>query len=157
VVQEYSTTRQASAGDSLREMAAWCRGFALESACPWTARLLKRLGKFQTALEAFSREQNAAPFKERAGEQFLYRMSAHTEPLVAAMARLELALMRMMQGSSDEYLVEWDRNPELVFHALRTGKELPPPEAGVRYRTYVSRKIPDLVRCEREEAALRSG
>lgn len=149
-MQESAKTRQAGVGESLREMAAWCRGFAVESACPWTARLLKRMGKFQSALEAFLRGPNASPWMERAGEQFLYRMSAHPEPLVAAMARLELALMRMMQGSADEYLVEWDRNPEMVFHALRTGKELPPPEAGARYRTYVSRGIPELVRCERE-------
>jgi len=134
-------------------MAAWCRGFALESACPWTARLLKRLGRFQAALEAFYRTQKVSPFMEKAGEQFLYRTSAHPEPLVSAMARLELALMRMMQGSADEYLVEWDRNPELVFQALRVGNELPPAEPGVRYRTYISRAVPELVRCEREEAA----
>ncbi len=134
-------------------MAAWCRGFAVESACPWTARLLKRLGRFQSALEAFYRGQNGSPLVEKAGEEFLFRMSAHPEPLVAAMARLELAMMRMIEGSRDEYLIEWDRNPELVFQALRVGSELPPAEIGIRYRTYVSRKLPELVRYEREETA----
>ncbi|HZD93274.1 MAG TPA: hypothetical protein VE133_03410 [Candidatus Sulfotelmatobacter sp.] len=45
-------------------------------------------------------------------------------------------------------VVEWGRNPDLVFRALRSGSELPPAEPEVCYRTYVSRDIPDLVRCE---------
>jgi hypothetical protein len=134
----------------LREVAVWWRGFAVESACPWTARLLKKLGSFQSCVAAFYREQNVSPYVEKAGEQFLFRMSASPEPLVLAMARLELALMRVRQGSADEYLVEWDRNPELVFQALRSGSELPVAEEGVRYRMYVAQGIPGLVRCECE-------
>jgi hypothetical protein len=135
----------------LREVAVWWRGFAVESASPWTARLLKKLGRFQSTVEKFYREQDVSPYVQKAGEQFLFKMSATPEPLVAAMARLELALMRVRQGSADEYLVEWDRNPELVFQALRSGGELPPEEPGMRYRAYVSRDIPELVRCECEE------
>jgi hypothetical protein len=138
----------------LREVAVWWRGFAVESACPWTARLLKKLGRFQTTVEAFYRGQDVSPYVEKAGEQFLFKMSASPEPLVSAMARLELALMRVRQGSTDDYLVEWDRNPELVFQALRSGSELPPEEPGMRYRTYISRDIPGLVRCECEEQSL---
>ncbi|HMC30213.1 MAG TPA: hypothetical protein VKL99_05220 [Candidatus Angelobacter sp.] len=132
----------------LREVAVWWRGFAVESACPWTTRLLKKLGSFQSSIEAFYRGQDVSPYVEKAGEQFLFKMSASPEPLVLAMARLELALMRVRQGSADEYLAEWDRNPELVFQALRSGSELPPAEPGVRYCTYISRDIPELVRCE---------
>jgi hypothetical protein len=134
-------------------MAAATGGFAAERAsrCPWTVRLLKRLGKFQSAVEGWRQGQSVSPFAENAGEQFLFKMSASHDPLVAAMARLELALMRMIEGSTDEYLVEWDRNPEALFQALRSGAELPPPEPGVRYRTYVSRAVPELVSCEREE------
>lgn len=131
-------------------MAAWCGAFALESDCPWTVRLLKRLGRFQSAVEALYGAPNVSPFAEKAAEHFLFKMSASAEPLVAAMARLELALMRMIEGSTDEYLVEWDRDPEALFQALRSGGALPHPEPGVRYRTYVSRAVPELVRCERE-------
>jgi len=132
----------------LREIAVWWRGFAVESTCPWTARLLKRLGNFETAVTEFYREQNVSPYVARAGEQFLFQMSAHPEPLVNAMARLELALMSVKQGSADEYLVQWDRNPELVFQALRSGSVLPLAETGVCYEMYISRDIPELVRCE---------
>jgi len=132
----------------LREIAVWWRGFAVESTCPWTARLLKRLGNFETAVTEFYREQNVSPYVARAGEQFLFQMSAHPEPLVNAMARLELALMRVKQGSADEYLVQWDRNPELVFQTLRFGSVLPLAETGVCYAMYISRDIPELARCE---------
>lgn len=130
-------------------MAIWWCGFAVESTCPWTARLLKKMGSFEACVGAFHRGRNVSPYVEKAGEQFLFQMSASREPLVFAMARLELALMRVKQGSADEYLVEWDRNPELVFRALRSGGGLPPAEQDVRYGTCISRDIPELVRCER--------
>lgn len=132
----------------LREIAVWWRGFAVESTCPWTARLLKRLGHFGAAVTEFYRGQNVSPYVTRAGEQFLLQMSAHPEPLVHAMARLELALMRVKQGSAEEYLVQWDRNPELVFQTVRSGSDLPPAEPDVCYEMYISRDIPELVRCE---------
>jgi hypothetical protein len=132
----------------LREVAVWWRGFAVESACPWTAGLLKKLGLYESSVETFYRNQNVSPYVEKAGEEFLFRMSASPKPLVAAIARLELALMRMRQGSSDEYLIEWDRNPDDVFKSLKSTQDLPPAEADVLYRTYVSRDIPGLVRCE---------
>jgi hypothetical protein len=134
----------------LREVAVWWRGFAVESACPWTAALLKKLGSFESTIKTFYRGQNVSPYVEKAGEEFLFRMSASPEPLVSAMARLELALMRMRQGSADEYLIEWDRNPDDVFKSLKSAQDPPPPaEPGVLYCTYVSRDIPGLVRCER--------
>ena len=136
----------------LREVAVWWRGFAVESACPWTAGLLKKLGLYESSVETFYRSQNVSPYVEKAGEEFLFRMSASPEPLVAAMARLELALMRMRQGSSDEYLIEWDRNPDEIFKSLKSAQDLPPPEPDALYRTYVSRDIPGLVRCERDSA-----
>lgn len=132
----------------LREIAVWWRGFAVESTCPWTARLLKRLGYFEAAVTKFYRGQNVSPYVVRAGEQFLFQMSAHPDPLVYAMARLELALMRVKQGSADEYLVQWDRNPEMVFQALRSGSVLPLAEQDACYEMYISRDIPELVCCE---------
>ena len=144
---------EAIQGNSPGEMAVSIGGIAAERAlrCPWTVRLLKRLGKFQSAVDGWRQGPGVSPFAEKSGEQFLFKMSASHDPLVAAMARLELALLRMIEGSTDEYLVEWDRDPEALFAALRSGKELPPPQPGVRYRTYVSRAVPGLVSCEREE------
>jgi len=141
----------------LREIAALGRAFVIESACPWTSRLLKRLGSFEANIAALHLRDNTAATLESAREQFLFRMSADPDPLVVAVARLELALFRIHQGRTDEYLVEWDRNPELVFQALRSGADLPPAEPGARYRAYISRDIPELVRCERESKAASFG
>ncbi len=123
------------------------RSPAGESACLWTVHLLKKLGQFERAAGVFY-QPSIASSAEQAAEQFLFQMSASPEPLVFATARMELAVMRVKQGSTDEYLVEWDRNPELVFEALRTRCELPQPEPAFRYRMYISREIPGLVRCE---------
>jgi hypothetical protein len=129
------------------------RAGALESLCPWTVCLLKRLGRFELAVRTADQRGPAGSAESAAErflyqEQFLYQMSAAPGPLVSAMARMELAVMRVRQGGADEYLVEWDRNPELVFQALRGGRELPQPESAAGYRMYISRDIPGLVRCE---------
>jgi hypothetical protein len=137
---------------ALREIASLGRAFVIESACPWTSRLLKRLDSFEASIAALHLRDNSTLTLESAREQFLFRMSGHPDPVVLAVARLELALLRVRQGGMDEYLVEWDRNPELVFQALRSGSDLPPAEPNARYRTCISRDIPELVRCERESS-----
>jgi len=136
----------------LREIAVWWRGFAVETNCPWTAQLLKKLGDFDPKVERFYRGQNVSPYVEKAGEQFLQQMSSSPQPLVAAMARFELALMKVKQGSADKHCVEWDRDPEQVFQFLKSARDLPPTEPGLIYRTYIARDIPELVRCEVSQA-----
>jgi hypothetical protein len=132
----------------IREIAVWWRTLAVEGSCPWTTRLLKRLGIFQERVNDFYREQNVSPYVEKAGEQFLLELSAHSHPVVSALARFELALLKVRQGDTREYVVDWDRNPDAVFASFTTGHDLPATEAG-RYRTYISRDIPGLVRCDR--------
>ena len=121
----------------------------LESACPWTVRLLRMLGRLEHEISSLHARQNSPAYVEKSGEQFLFAMSASPEPLVSATARMELAVMRVRQGSTDEYLIEWDRSPELVFQALHAGRDLPQPEPATRFRMYVSRDIPGMIRCER--------
>lgn len=133
----------------LREVAVWWRGFAVENNCPWTSQLLKKLGGFEASVESLYRSQNVSPYVEKAAEQFLLQESSGADPLIAAMARFELALMQVRQGSQEEYCIEWDRNPELVFQSLKSAGDLPLAEASLSYRTYISREIPQLVRCER--------
>jgi hypothetical protein len=136
----------------LREIAVWWRGFAVETNCPWTAQLLKKLGEFDSSVEAFYRGQNVSAYVEKAGEQFLLQMSSNPVPLVAAMARFELALMKVKQGDAETHCVEWDRNPEQVFQFLKSVRDLPPIEPGMIYHTYIARDIPEMVRCEVSQA-----
>jgi hypothetical protein len=146
--QHISDVAQSAGLGLLREVAVWWRGFAVESNCPWTAQLLKKLGAFEASVESLYRNQNVSPYVEKAAEQFLLQMSSGADPLIAAMARFELALTQVRQGSRQEYCIEWDRNPELLFQSLKSIGDLPVAEASLSYRTYISREIPELVRCE---------
>jgi hypothetical protein len=131
----------------IREIAVWWRTLAVEGYCPWSTRLLKRLGIFQQSVQEFYRGQNVSSYVEKAGEQFLLELSGHPHPVVAALARFELAILKVKQGDTAEYTVEWDRNPDAVFASFTTGHEVPVSEAYI-YRTYISREIPGLVRCD---------
>jgi hypothetical protein len=68
--------------------------------------------------------------------------------VVAALAQFELAMLKVKQGDTLEYTVDWDRNPDGVFACVTTGSELPAAEAD-QYKTYISHAIPGLVRCDR--------
>lgn len=133
---------------AIREIAVWWRTLAVEEYCPWSTRLLRRLGIFPETVKAFYRGQNVSPYVEKAGEQFLLELGSHAHPVVAALAQFELAMLKVKQGDTREYTVDWDRNPDGVFACVTTGSELPPAEAD-QYKTYISRAIPGLVRCDR--------
>jgi hypothetical protein len=132
----------------IREIAVWWRTLAVDSYCPWSTRLLRHLGIFKECVEKFYCGQNVSPYVEKAGEQFLLELSGHPHFVVSALARFELALLKVRKGDTEEYTVEWDRNPDAVFAWLSSGDDLPEPEAD-RYRTYICHNIPGLVRCDR--------
>ncbi len=135
--------------DLLREVAVFWRMLAIESGCPWLAQLLKRRGELEHAVEAFYRAEDVSPYAERATEQFVSRLSASTDSLIAHMAATEGALIRVRRGDAQPFALDWDRNPNLVFEALGSGGGLPPPEEGCVYRLHIARDLPGLVRCER--------
>lgn len=132
----------------LKDIAVWWRAFAVEGHCVLTTRLLKKLGIFDACVDSFYRTQNVSPYTELAGEQFLLMMKNHSEPLVAAVASFELALLKVKMGDVHEYCIVWDRDPSDVFAGLTSGSDLPAPEPHRRYETYISRDIPGLVRVD---------
>jgi hypothetical protein len=132
----------------IREIAVWWRTLAVEEYCPWSTRLLRRLGIFKKTVESFYSSQNVSPYVEKAGEQFLLELSGHPHPVVAALAQFELAMLKVKQGDTQEYTVEWDRNPDGVFACVTKEGDLPPADEDM-YRTYISSEIPGLVRCDR--------
>jgi hypothetical protein len=133
----------------MREIALFWRTEAVEATCRWTSRLLKRLGTFDQSIASFYSDENVSPYKGKAGEQFLVRMSRHGEPLIAAMAKFELAFTRIRQGAKNKFRIEWDRDPDGVFRSLITGKKLPPAACDYFYRMYISRSLRGLVKCNR--------
>ena len=133
---------------AIRKIAVWWRSFGVENYCVFTAQVLKKAGIFDSSVEEFYCTQNVSPYVEKAGEHFLALMSTHPDPLVAEMGQLERALLKVRRGDPGEFQLEWDRNPDAVFHALATKSDLPPAETGCAYKLTVSGAIPGLVRCE---------
>lgn len=132
----------------VQKSAVWWLAMAVERHCVWTVRLLKRLGAFHSCVAAFYRERSPSPYAEKAAEQFLDHTSEFSESLARTLAGFELAVQRVRRGDMEEYCLEWDRNPDTVFACLLSGAELPAPEAGSRYLTYVSTQIRGFVRCD---------
>jgi hypothetical protein len=132
---------------AIREIALWWRTHHLHRTCIHTARLLRRLSLFDQAVAEFYAGTAASPFSEEIGGQFAAAMSQHADPLVASMAQLEAALMKVRGGSAARYSIEWDRNPNDVFRALERGGELPASEGLPCYYVEVAANIRGMVCC----------
>lgn len=133
----------------IREIAIWWRTYHVERTCIHTARLMKRLGLLDRAVADFYATTAASPFAEVVGRQFAAAMSEHQDPLVASMAQMEGALLKVRDGDSARYCIEWDRNPNEVFRALAEGGELPASEGAPCYFIEIAAAIPGLVCCTR--------
>ena len=136
----------------VQEIAVFWRMIAVEGTCTSLARLLKRLGRFEADAARFTREENVSPYAGRAAEQFLARLAGDADPLVAAMAAFERAVMTLRMRAVGAVTVEWDRDPNAVFAALSSQAPLPPPEPGARYRLTLDRSLDGMAQCERLEA-----
>lgn len=137
----------------LREVSLfWC-AVGIRSTCTWTAQWLDRHGSLDEAIAAFHSGEDVSPYVETAGRRFLARFLAHADPVAAAIAALELALLRVQAGETGVFRVDWDRNPNAVIRALRTGDVLPEAEPGRVYRLEISSDFVELMRCQIVEGA----
>ncbi len=134
----------------LRKIAHWWNAVSLAAQCRLTARLLKKLGCFDAAVEDYFNRNATSLFIEELALGFLASLRNHTDPLARAMSQFELAFGKVREGSALVYEIEWDRNPDLVFRALEGTGELPAHEPDCRYRMQVSRDLPGMVACVRE-------
>ncbi|MBZ5561897.1 MAG: hypothetical protein LAP13_05695 [Acidobacteriia bacterium] len=137
--------RHVGASDELglvREIALWWRALGIERNCPLTAKLLRKIGRFEPAVESFYCRHATSPYMEEMAVQFLEAMSVDSDPLMRAMAAFELAMARVAQGDPREFVIEWDRDPTAVLTALRMGDPLPQPDG--LHRTTVGGAQSDL-------------
>lgn len=133
----------------VREIALWWRKFDLERQCGFSARLLKRLGRFDMLVARYFDGNATSPFVEELSLHFLTWLQADDDPLVRAVSLFERALLMVRAGSSGTFEILWDRNPDLAFRSLKDGTEIPGPEAGPPYRMRVARDLPHMVSCTR--------
>ncbi|HEX6293460.1 MAG TPA: hypothetical protein VFZ66_30040 [Herpetosiphonaceae bacterium] len=126
------------------EIARWWQTFGIIRACPLTSTLLQQRGSFEPTAHAFLGSRDVSPFVDRLGLTFLEAMSQHDDALIAAVARFELALLRVKGGSPATYTVEWRHEPYAVLYSLL--QKQPLDESGIQghYQTLVSGQIPGL-------------
>ena len=135
------------------------RVYVLERTCVLTVALLRQRGLLETALQAFIRQQNISPFREYQPLAFLAFLAGHGDPLAVSVSQFELALIKVRAGDPGRHVVDWDRDPAPVLHALAQGTAPPEPGGPEPHRTEVAGHLPHLFeinRLERDSANCRS-
>jgi hypothetical protein len=136
----------------VREIALWWRAFDLQAQCGFSARLLKRLGRFDVLLARYFDSNPTSPFAEELSLDFLSWLQGDEDQLVRTVSLFERALLMVRAGCSGTFEIFWDRNPDLVFRSLQDGSGIPDKEPGDRYRMLVARDLPHFVVCTCESA-----
>jgi hypothetical protein len=123
----------------LRETLLWWRALGIARSCRFTPALLKAQGRFEDVVAAFVRDTPGADDIETQRELFLAHAQRDPDPLCAALAATEAALLRR-QGVHEEAAREiaWPRDPAPVFATLLRG-ECPPAAACDQYTVIVGR------------------
>jgi hypothetical protein len=142
---------QASSGlKMIHTIALWWQRFQIEWQCRYTSRLMKRLGCFESYLADHFRKHPAPPSIEELTAQFLASLQQHDDPLLRAVARLELACIESKAAPARTTTIFWDRNPNQVMDALDRFAKLPEPEPKVRYILRMGVDLPNGVICKRQ-------
>lgn len=77
----------------LREIALWWRAFDLEAQCGFSARLLKRRGRFYVLVAKYFNTNATSPFAEELSLDFLSWLQGDDDPLVRTISFFERALL----------------------------------------------------------------
>jgi hypothetical protein len=127
--------------EAKRNVFLW-RIFVLERTCALTFTLLRQRKQLGEALQSFIKDQNICPFRETQAPAFLEFVCQHEDGLTAAVAQFELALLKVKNGDSGFFVIDWPTDPHRVL--LNLAKNLPventPP--GGAYQIQVSRSLP---------------
>ena len=134
----------------IHSIALWWQRFQIEWQCRYTSRLMKRLGCFESYLESHFRKHPAPSSVEEMAAQFLSSLQRHQDPLLRAVASLELACIKSKIASAHTTTIFWDRDPNQVMDALDRFARLPDPEPKVRYILRMGANLPDGISCKRQ-------
>lgn len=134
----------------IHAIALWWQRFQIEWQCRYTSRLMKRLGCFESYLETHFRKHPAPPSIEEMTAQFLNSLERHEDPLLRAVARLELTCIESKVAPAHTTTIFWDRNPNQVMDALDRFTKLPDPEPKVRYILRMGANLPNGISCKRQ-------
>ena len=128
----------------VRDIVFLWRAFDLERYCVFTAALLKKKGLFEETVHAFVQKKSISPFIEKLGPAFLKEMSDHADTLISSMAQFEAALIKVKQGDTVTYVVEWDHDPYNLLAGLMTNASLDVMCMRGFYHTVISQELEGL-------------
>lgn len=131
----------------LRTITAWWRRFDLQRYAPLTTGALAHTGRLEEELTRLASDAHTPSAVDALGIYFVDRLVTDDDPLVAAVASTERALIMIARGSPSIHKVAWDRDPAAVLNALMEGRA-PDKAAAGRFRVVVSADLPDLIKVE---------
>lgn len=126
----------------VKEVVYFWRSYGLERFCIITAGWLKRLGRFETDVQHFVALEEFSPFIEEAGLQFLQYIKRDSDPVVAALASLEIALHETRVDLNEERIVDWPCDPKPILSTILNNNENDLLLVPGHYRVRVSRALP---------------
>jgi hypothetical protein len=121
----------------VRKTALVWRAFQLESQCPFTSRLLKRLGCFEAVMMDYFSHDAVWPDIEELSCNFLHSLRLDENALIRAVSQFELAALKAKAGRGEVFEIFWDRDPDAVLSALQNDSALPAAESADRYRVRI--------------------
>jgi hypothetical protein len=114
--------------------------------------MMKRLGCFESYVAAHFRRHPTPPSIEEMSAQFLSSLKRHRDPVLRAVARLEMACIgsNVRRGARPgTTIIYWDRDPNRVMEALDRSLELPEREPNVRYSMRLEGGLSGGMSCKR--------
>jgi hypothetical protein len=101
----------------MREIIASWRDLMLRRSCPLTAALLAHHGRLKGAIASLGARPMPAYIDSMAAE-FVAGFVDDADPLVAAAAQFEHAVLLARQGTIGSVTIAWPHDPEEVVHRL---------------------------------------
>jgi hypothetical protein len=134
----------------MRTISLWWRELDIGRYCVLTAKLMAALGAFTPAVQAYLVSAHFSPYIEELGPDFLRAQFTHPIPCVAAMARIEYALLRVRKGDRAEYTTLCDFDPLHLIGDLLNGGMTQHSLVEGQYTCVVSNRYSDLIEvCQR--------
>jgi len=133
---------------ALREIDYFWKEYSFITRCPFTAGLMRQQGILREEVIQLIRQERLSPYIEEMARVFLERATAHADPLIATVARFELALAVTAEGDAGEYRIAWRQDPYYVLGCLVDDRHPDPDRERGRFVTVVSATIAERFRVE---------
>ena len=133
--------------ETVRMVADWWRRYDLERLAPLTSRALTHLDRFDAAVLALGRDPSLPTGSGALAIHFLLLHVDDADPLVAAIARTEVALTNAGAGDEQTHEIAWPCDPWPVLGAL-LGRRPPTPGPDAAFTVTICSRLPGWLRAD---------